>query len=172
MITMLRDLSRANAGRLDLQLEPLDVDQQLLIAYERLVLVADGRLLLPSPASESPSTLIADHRRLQECLDALVRNALLDSKGHVSLEASIEEDWIVLHVLDSGSGIPSSERSLELQRFRSGASSAGLRGSEIGLSLVDALLKAMAGSLQIADAPGGGADCQMRFRRSLSPPSP
>ena len=172
MITMLRDLSRANAGRLDLQLEPLDVDQQLLIAYERLVLVADGRLLLPSPASESPSTLIADHRRLQECLDALVRNALLDSEGPVSLEASIEEDWIVLHVLDSGSGIPSSERSLELQRFRSGTSSAGLRGSEIGLSLVDALLKAMDGNLQISDAPGGGADCQMRFRRSLSPPSP
>ena len=172
MITMLRDLSRANAGRLDLQLEPLDLDQQLLTAYERLVLVADGRLLLPSAASESPSTLIADHRRLQECLDALVRNALLDSEGPVSLEASIEEDWIVLHVLDSGSGIPSSERSLELQRFRSGASSAGLRGSEIGLSLVDALLKAMAGSLQIADAPGGGVDFQMRFRRSFSPPSP
>ena len=78
----------------------------------------------------------------------------------------------MLHVLDSGSGIPSSERSLELQRFRSGTSSAGLRGSEIGLSLVDALLKAMAGNLQIVDVPGGGVDCQMRFRRSLSPPSP
>ena len=172
MITMLRDLSRANAGRLDLQLEPLDVDQQLLIAYERLGLVADGRLLLPSPASELPSTLIADHRRLQECLDALVRHALLDSEGPVSLEASIEEDWIVLHVLDSGNGMSSSERSLELQRFRSGTSSSRLRGSGIGLSLVDALLKAMDGNLQIADAPDGGADCQMRFRRSLSPPSP
>ncbi|QNJ25113.1 two-component sensor histidine kinase domain protein [Synechococcus sp. SYN20] len=172
MITMLRDLSRANAGRLDLHLEPLDVDQQLLIAYERLAFVADGRLLFPSPASESPSTLIGDYCLLQDCLDALVSNALLDSEGPVSLEASIEEDWIVLHVLDSGNGMSSSERSLELQRFRSGTSSSRLRGSGIGLSLVDALLKAMDGNLQIADVPDGGADCQMRLRRSCSPPSP
>ena len=172
MITMLRDLSRATAGRLDLKLENLDVDEQLLIAYERLSLVADGRLLLPTPVSTTSSTLIGDHCRVQECLDALVKNALLYSEGPVCLEASLEEDCCVLHVLDSGTGTSSSERSFELQRFRRGTSSAGSRGSGIGLSLVDALLKAMDGSLQIADVPGGGADCQMRFRRSFSPASP
>lgn len=171
-ITMLRDLSRATAGRLDLKLENLDVDEQLLIAYERLSLVADGRLLLPTPLSTTSTTLIGDHCRVQECLDALVKNALLYSEGPVCLEASLEEDCCVLHVLDSGCGTSSSERSFELQRFRRGTSSAGSRGSGIGLSLVDALLKAMDGSLQIADVPGGGADCQMRFRRSFSPASP
>ena len=171
-ITMLRDLSRANARRLDLQLEPLDSNQQLLIAYERLALVADGRLLLPKSVSSSSSTLIGDHRRVQDCLDALVRNALHYSAGPVWLEASLEEDWCVLHVLDSGSGISSSERSLELQHFRSGTSSAGLRGSGISFSLVDALLKAMDGDFQNVEAPGGGVDCQMRFKRSFSPASP
>ena len=101
---------------------------------------------------------------LQECLQELIRNALLYSSGSVRLEASAEPDQLVLHVLDQGPGIDESERSLVLQRFKRGSRSAGTRGTGIGLALVDELMRAMDGELQIGDAPGGGADLQLRFR--------
>ena len=71
---------------------------------------------------------------------------------------------LVLHVLDQGPGIDASERTSVLQRFKRGTSSAGTRGTGIGLALVDELMRAMDGELQIGDAPGGGADLQLRFR--------
>ena len=40
----------------------------------------------------------------------------------------------------------------------------------IGLALVDAWMRAMGGEVVIAEAPGGGADLQLRF--SLAPPEP
>ena len=101
---------------------------------------------------------------LQECLQELIRNALLYSSGSVRLEASAEPDQLVLHVLDQGPGIDESERSLVLQRFKRGSSSAGTRGTGIGLALVDELMRAMDGALMISDAPRGGADLQLRFR--------
>ena len=101
---------------------------------------------------------------LQECLQELIRNALLYSSDSVRLEASVEPDQLVLHVLDQGPGIDESERSLVLQRFKRGSSSAGTRGTGIGLSLVDELMRAMDGELHIGDAPGGGADLRLRFR--------
>ena len=51
-----------------------------------------------------------------------------------------------------------------LQRFKRGSSSAGTRGTGIGLALVDGLMRAMDGELMIDDASGGGADLQLHFR--------
>ena len=76
----------------------------------------------------------------------------------------------MLHVLDQGPGIPETERALVLQRFRRGSTAAGTRGTGIGLALVDAWMRAMGGEVVIAEAPGGGADLQLRFR--LAPPGP
>ena len=44
--------------------------------------------------------------------------------------------------------------------------------SGIGLATVNLLMTAMQGELLIGDAPGGGADLQLRFRISDPPPAP
>ena len=160
----MRDLARSDAGTLLLQLEPLDIEDQLLIAYEQLWSVSKGRLQLPQPLSEPLPTLMADPQRLQQCLQELIGNALLYSSGAVRLIAEQDGDWLVLHVLDQGAGIDEAERSLVMQRFKRGSSSAGIRGTGIGLPLVDELMRAMHGELVIADAFGGGADLLLRFR--------
>ncbi|MAN19383.1 MAG: two-component sensor histidine kinase, partial [Synechococcus sp. EAC657] len=108
--------------------------------------------------------------RLQQCLQELVGNALAYASGLIQLQAQHEGDHLVLHVLDQGPGIPETERALVLQRFRRGSTAAGTRGTGIGLALVEAWMRAMGGALVIAEAPGGGADLQLRFR--LAPPEP
>ena len=164
LLRVLRDLARSDSGRLELQCRPLDPDEQLLLVYESLSTLTGERLQLPHPSSKPLFELWADPVCLQQCLQELVRNALLYSSGSVRLQATELGDQLILHVLDQGPGIEDSERSLVVQRFRRGSSSVGTRGTGLGLALVDELMRAMDGALQISDAPGGGADLQLRFR--------
>ena len=83
-----------------------------------------------------------------------------------------EDDSATLHVRDQGPGSPEEERGQVLQRFVRGSTSIGTRGSGIGLATVMLLMEAMQGELLIADAPGGGADLQLRFKISDRPPAP
>ena len=168
LLRVLRELARSDSGRLELQLQPLDPDEQLLLVYESLSTFAEGRLQLPHPSAEPLPGLWADPVCLQECLQELVRNALLYSSGSICLLASQIGEQVVVHVLDQGSGIDPSERTLVLQRFKRGTSSAGTRGTGIGLALVVELMRAMDAELVISDAPSGGADLQLRFRAAAA----
>ena len=113
---------------------------------------------------------MADPQRLQQCLQELIRNALLYSSGVVQLQVEPAGDWVVLHVFDQGVGIAASEKSSVLQRFKRGSSSTGTRGMGIGLALVHELMTLMGGELVIAEASAGGADLQLRFRLAAAGP--
>ena len=164
LLRVMRDLARMDAGKLVVQLEPLDPGEQLLNAYEASLSRAQGRVQLPIPGPEPWPALIADPQRVQQCLQELIGNALLYSDGAVRLMAEQDGDWLVLHVLDEGVGIDQAERSLVMKRFKRGSSSAGTRGTGIGLPLVEELMRVMEGELVISDASDGGADLQLRFR--------
>ena len=164
LLRLLRDLARSDSARLQLQLTSLDPDQQLLLAYERLLPMATDRLIIPEPPSQPHPMLCGDRVRLQECLDVLLENALRYSQGSVQMTSEQVGDQMVLHVIDQGPGIPLDEQELVVQRFKRGSTSVGTQGSGIGLALADQLMRAMQGSLVIADAKEDGADLQLRFK--------
>ena len=172
LVTAMLDLARSDAGRLTLQLESLDPELVLLDTFERLQSLAPDRLQLASPADAQIPRITADAERLQQCLAALVDNALRYSTGAVQLAVSASDDSVILHVIDQGPGIPEAECAQVLQCFVRGSAAIGTRGSGIGLATVNLLMAAMQGELLIADAPGGGADMQLRFRISDHPPAP
>ena len=172
LVTVMLDLARSDAGRLTLQLESFDPELVLLDAYERLQALALNRLRLAPSSEVEISYITADAERLQQCLAALVDNALCYSAGAVYLAVSALDDSVILHVRDQGPGIPEQERGQVLQRFVRGSTSIGTRGSGIGLATVKLLMEAMQGELLIGDAPEGGADLQLRFRISDPPPAP
>lgn len=172
LVSAMLDLARSDAGRLKLELEILNPELVVLDAYDRLQGLAPDRLrLAPSSEAEIPC-ITADTERLQQCLAALVDNALCYSSGAVHLAASASDDSVILHVRDQGPGIPEQERGQVLQRFVRGSTSIGTRGSGIGLATVNLLMEAMHGELLIGDAPGGGADMQLHFKISDRPPVP
>ena len=164
LLNVMRDLARIDAGKLVVQPESLDPGEQLLNVYESSFNLAQGRVQLPLPGAEPWPALTADPLRLQQCLQELIRNALLYSSGVVQLQVESAGDWVVLHVFDQGAGIAAAEQSLVLQRFKRGSSSTGTRGMGIGLPLVHELMRLMGGELVITEASGGGADMQLRFR--------
>jgi signal transduction histidine kinase len=160
LVTDLLDLARNDSGRLHLRRQPLQADDVLLALYERMAPQAAGRLRLQACA-EAP-TASGDPHRLQQCLTALVDNALLYSPAPspVTLAASTgPAGELVLHVRDRGPGVPIEEREAIFGRFVRG--SAGLasprRGSGIGLSVVQLLIEAMGGP---AAAPTSSCCCR------------
>lgn len=172
MIAVMLDLARVDAGRLALAVDDLDPEALLLEAFERLQGLAPDRLqLAPSIESDLPC-IRADADRVHQCLAALVENALRYSEGFVQLGVSACPNVVILHVRDQGPGIPSDERDQALERFVRGSTASGTQGSGLGLAIVNDLMRAMQGELLISDAPGGGADMQLRFRISDPPPVP
>lgn len=176
LITVLLELARCDAGRLVQDRVALDPDDVVLQAFERLSVVAPQRLQLAVPAVLPLPQIFVDAERLQQCFAALVDNALRYSSGLVQLYASQEftesSAIVVLHVADSGPGIPVNERHQVIQRFERGSTALGQRGSGIGLAMVHNLILVMGAELTIADREGGGADLQMRFKVDPCPVVP
>lgn len=169
LVSDLLDLARRDAGRLSLNLQPLSLDDALFESFERLAASSRGRLHLVSTDSGSPLPLAhADPDRLQQCLAALIDNALRYSPPPrpVQLSAAVEPDGLVVHVRDQGPGVAPQERERIFERFVRGQAAAETRGSGIGLSVVQLLVEAMGGSVQVVPAPGGGADFELRLRRA------
>ena len=169
LVRHLLDLSRQDAGRLQLLLQPVDPEALVLEAFDRLRPLAPQRLLL-APADAllpPPPPLQADRERLLQCLSALVDNALAYApSGPVELAVSSEEDAVVWHVRDHGPGVAPQERQLIFERFVRGSAAALApehRGSGLGLALVRLLMQAMGGEVAVADRVGGGADFQLRL---------
>ena len=166
LVSDLLDLARQDSGRLQLRQLPIVVDEALVQTYERLAPSSGWRLHLDTPAAELP-VAIGDPERLQQCLAALIENALHYSPTPlpVTLAADQQGDSLVLHVCDQGPGVEAGEREAIFERFARGSASinSSNRGSGIGLAVVRLLMEAMGGSVQVADAPGGGADFQLHL---------
>jgi signal transduction histidine kinase len=165
MVSALLELARQDSSRMSLQLQALDPQLQLLQCYERFQPSSAGRLrLMPLGDSELPS-LTADAERLQQCLAALLDNALRYSpiSSEVKLDITIENGDIILHVCDRGPGVPDGEKLLIFGRSVRGSSAKAVRGSGIGLALVALLMKAMGGTVDVVDIPGGGADFRLHL---------
>jgi signal transduction histidine kinase len=112
----------------------------------------------------NPETLFRAIRNLAE-------NAINHTPEGTAVEISVAEDCLVC-VLDDGPGIPEGEREVIFRRFwrrdRRRPGSAGL-----GLSIVARIVEAHAGSITVANRPGGGAAFSLRFppcRGAVSPP--
>ncbi len=176
LVSDLLDLARRDAGRLSLTLQPLNIEDALFESFERLAASSRGRLQLLSGGSSGDSAgplplALADPDRLQQCLAALIDNALRYSPAPrpVQLSVAAEPDALVVHVRDHGPGVAPHERERIFERFVRGQAAAETRGSGIGLSVVRLLVEAMGGTVQVGEAPGGGADFALRLRAGAPP---
>ena len=105
LLRVLLELARNDSGRLTLAMQQLDPEDLLLVAYERLLPLAPDRLQLAAPSPTALMPIHADPDRLQQCLAALVENAIAYASGAIQLFVTAEPERIVLHVQDQGPGI-------------------------------------------------------------------
>mgnify|MGYP002654413312 CR=1 FL=1 len=164
LVSDLLEIARNDSGTLKVGQEPLDAAGVLVDAYQRLSGALRGRLRCQEPAQ--PISAIGDSERLIQCLSNLIENASKYAPPDAPIELSLSctADQVIFHVRDHGPGVPLAERQRIFERFVRGRDAAAgpHAGSGIGLAVVQSLMQAMGGEVGVEDAPGGGADFQLR----------
>jgi PAS domain S-box-containing protein len=161
MIDDVLDLSRIEAGRLRLAIEPLQAAAAVrdalpmveTLAHERGVRIVDR---VPPRASRA---LLADPTRLRQVLVNLLSNAVKYSHagGTVTVSCGQHRDRIAIAVADQGIGMgPEQLRRLFEPFDRLGAERHRIDGTGIGLVITRALLEMMGGSIEVWSERGAG----------------
>ena len=164
LINDILDLSKIEAGKMELVCEPLSVVDAL---HE--VLAASSALLKKKPveviieADESLSPVYADKLRFNQILLNLVSNAAkFTEQGSISLKAQTYEsdpDKILISVADTGIGIAVDKLDAIFDRFRQADSSTTRQygGSGLGLPICKQLIEMHGGEIWITSEEGVGS---------------
>ncbi|WP_108662638.1 sensor histidine kinase [Acuticoccus kandeliae] len=158
MVKLLDDAllaSRAGAGELSEELLLLD---ELVAAEVEDRRHTGGDVALDIEARARGVTVLGDRIAIRRVVSNLIDNAL--KYGHAAhLAIHLRGHTIVLTVDDDGPGIPESVRELLLEPFvrLESSRSRATGGAGLGLAIVKSLLVAHGGTLDITDAPHGGA---------------
>jgi two-component system sensor histidine kinase GlrK len=135
-----------------------------VLENQQLTLVAQRVRLDVQIEDMEPS---ADRAKLRLILDNLLSNAVKFTPrgGTIAIHARAEREDLVIDVSDSGPGVPAEERERIFQAFYQGDTPQGghVKGTGIGLSVVTEFVNAHHGSIQILDAPAGGALFRVRL---------
>ncbi|MCP9833839.1 HAMP domain-containing histidine kinase [Cyanobium sp. Aljojuca 7A6] len=167
LVADLLALTRIDAHRTLMPFEPFDVAQAIERVAERLRSCCYGRLRICPGATQAARTFaLGNADRFEQCLANLIENAQKydPGAGPIQLRLDSSLDRVVVHVIDSGPGVPDNEKQLIFERFGRGRHTSAIPGSGVGLAVVRALMEAMGGSVSVADGPQGGADFQLRLK--------
>ncbi len=173
IINDILDMTRVEAGKLDLQ--PDRVDPRALVADldDLFRPVADQRDLVyrVETAADVPDVLVSDPLRLRQILKNLLNNAFkFTERGGVTLAVRpalphelpatpAPGTWLAFAVTDTGIGMDEATAARVREPFFQGDSSIGRRygGSGLGLSICWRLAELLEGCLSVASVPGRGS---------------
>jgi Osmosensitive K+ channel histidine kinase len=160
LITELLDISRIDAGRLEVRKQPVDVVAAISRHIERFVASGHDRdkFALDGDATKLPEVW-ADPDRLDQILANLMENAVRHGDGIVSLKVvptgrDGDED-VAVTVSDEGEGIAPEHYPMVFTRFWHGTRRGG---TGLGLYVVRGLVEAHGGKISVGRATGGGAE--------------
>jgi len=106
---------------------------------------------------------LVQEQNLRQVLMNVVRNAIEVTTPGGAVELSVERHGRCVDVVvaDDGPGISEEMQQQMFEPFFTTKSSSGGRGLGLGLSVSDTLAKAMGGSIEFENRPGGGARCRI-----------
>ena len=154
-------LARSDAGVLRIEHAPVDL---VLVAEEvlsRLGPHASKKGVVLKVGRIEPVMVAGDRFHLERLLFNLVDNAVkyTPAEGTVAVEIAQDGGFAVLGVADTGIGIPAEEQQNVFKRFyrSADARSQPQGGSGLGLSIVQSVVEAHGGRIELMSEPGSGS---------------
>lgn len=163
IIQVFLDVERLSAGQMQLREEPVDPEALVAVCVERASPLAAGKeiALEVCPVAEHGLALHGDRELLEHALYNLVTNAIKYSPGGttVRLRQQRRGSSLVLSVADEGMGMTPEEQRAVFRKFyrTEGAERSGEKGSGIGLSIVEQIVTAHKGRIELESEPGKGS---------------
>jgi signal transduction histidine kinase/ActR/RegA family two-component response regulator len=162
VINAILDISKIEAGKMEIHPAPFDLSAHLDALrqlYSGLARDKDLDFSLEVTA-DAHGWRMGDPDRLRQVMSNLISNAIkFTDTGAVRVSVDGDEETIVARVVDSGAGIPESQRDRLFAKFVQLDSSSTRRagGSGLGLAICKTLSELMGGAIVYSTAEGGGA---------------
>jgi signal transduction histidine kinase len=161
LIDDLIDVSRIDAGRLELRVETIDLERLLANAVGEVRALADAKgLRITVSLDRLPDTIAADPVRVHEIVQNLLSNAVkfTPSGGTVALHATTDDDRRVVRIVveDSGIGVPAEHQERIFDKFHRVAGPE-YGGTGLGLAIARQYTERHGGSLTVESTPGLGS---------------
>jgi PAS domain S-box-containing protein len=164
LVDKLLDVSRITAGKLQLDLEPVDLTalcREVAAAFQA-DLAASGSTL----AVDLQAGLVGnwDRARVSQVLTNLVSNAIKYGDGKpIRLRAWREGEQALVEIEDHGIGVPPERRAQIFERFERAVSAKHYGGLGLGLYIVRQITGALGGDIQLVSETGKGSTFTVRL---------
>jgi len=161
LINEILDLSKIEAGRLELQKEQVDFAGCLEEVLTGLEQQAAAKSIQVEVRNRFRASLYADRLRLKEILYNLLSNALkfTPDGGNVWVETVVQDRRLQVTVGDSGIGVHQDEHHSIFEKFyQVGSTTKGTReGTGLGLPITRKLVELHGGHMWLESQPGQGS---------------
>ncbi len=162
LVNMILDFAKLESGPIELSMAEIPIEETLRGA-EALVApqFAKKAIVYTHHAGDPTLTVFADREKVQQILLNLLANAMrfTPSGGAVDLDWRIESDALLIHVRDTGPGIPAEKTDQIFEPFvqvrAPGSVPSG--GTGLGLAISRDLARAMGGDVRVTSAVGVGS---------------
>ncbi len=171
LINDILDLSKIEAGRMDLYFESFDVRQMIdEVASTILPLAKKNGNRLEVKCPDDVGTMLSDLTKVRQTLFNLLSNACkFTEQGVITLEVApnVEDgnDWIEFRVADSGIGMTSEQLEKVFDAFTQADSSTtrNYGGTGLGLAITKNFVSMLKGDLTTTSEPGQGSTFTVRL---------
>lgn len=168
LINDILDLSKIEAGRLEISPQPTDLVHVLKEIKELFTekLSQRGLVLNLIVPQDFPDSLRLDDIRVRQIIFNLVGNAIkFTHKGYIAIEIEYHQQTsdtgqLIMKVKDTGLGIPESQHAHIFEAFRQqdGQVDRQFKGVGLGLAITKHLAEKMNGSVKLSSLPGKGSE--------------
>ena len=162
LINDILDLSKVEAGRMELDLTKFDlsnaIDNALILMRER---AARHGITLRHKVDERLGEVLGDERKFKQILLNLLSNAVkfTPEGGRIDVDARLSNESVEISVSDTGIGIAPENQETIFEEFRQvGADASKKReGTGLGLTLTKKFVELHGGSIRVESAVGRGS---------------
>ncbi len=160
LINEVLDLSRIEAGRIELQQETFAVAEALSEVLASADPFASAKQIELESQVDPELLVRADRVRFKQIFYNLVNNAVkfTPERGRVVVEAYQEDSDLCFSVTDSGTGIAADELEVIFEEFHQGATTSSTKeGTGLGLAITKRLVESHGGKISVRSELGKGS---------------
>jgi len=162
LVDNILDFARLEAGQKVLRLMPVDALELVRDTLDSFrPRLEDKGFAVITDLPDSLPAVRADAAALSQCLLNLFDNAIKYSRDRreVRLSAGVREDFVAISVSDRGIGIPPADQKRIFEKFVRVETGPvhDVKGAGLGLSLVDQIMRAHGGRVELSSVPGEGS---------------
>ena len=162
------DLSRSRATSIAVERRNVDLREVIPAVVRLFALQAREKdIALESAMPEGGVTIAGDQTKLTWAISNLVANALRYTPrgGRVRIDATSEEDAVLVSVNDTGPGIAPEQRERVFERFVQSPEAGELGAAGLGLAIVRDIVQAHGGRIRLESAVGRGSRFTLELPR-------